>query len=151
MADDLDEYQRQHVWRGVMVYIDDENILARGNGMRVYAYCYALVQQLPAEKQDLFDQVEQWAHEIDQSDIVKRLENCELDSEEYKTVRKELVERMKNMVNEHLEKNPQFEEAARFVFGDVGPEMLWGFVGDWKRQDIVARRLHDDQIWYFDG
>ncbi|PMD37700.1 hypothetical protein L207DRAFT_493251 [Hyaloscypha variabilis F] len=151
MADDLDEYQRQHVWRGVMVYIDDEHIVARGNGMRVYAYCYALVQQLPAEKQNLFDQVEQWAHEIDQSELVKRLENCELDSEEYKTVRKELVEHMKNMVKEHLEKNPQFEEAVQFMFGDVGPEMLWGFVGDWKRQDIVARRLRDDQIWYFDG
>jgi hypothetical protein len=153
MADVLDEYGRKHVWRAVMVYIDEERIVTRGNGLRVYSYCYALVRELPAERQSLSDQVEQWAREIDHSDLAKRLENIELDKdqEEYRTVRKELVEKMQNMVKEHLEKYPQFEEAVRLTFGDSGPEKLWGFIGDSKRQDLVAQRLPDDQVWYFDG
>jgi hypothetical protein len=150
MADGLDEYWRQHTWLAVMVDIVEGPIATRENGMRVHPYCYALVHELPAEKQSVFEQVDQWAREIDHSDLAKRLESFELGCEEYQAVRKELVEKLQNMVKEHLEKYPQFKEAVRFTFGDVGPEMLWSFIGDWKRQDIVAQKLPDEQIWYFD-
>jgi hypothetical protein len=78
----------------------------------------------------------------------KLLNIADAGSEEYETLLKALLQKMKEMFAEAILRNPALSEAVDVFWGSELRDRIWVLIEDWYYHDLVATRMPEGQMWY---